>query len=217
MEGYVSAKQLAKTVMICLGLTALLDLISVGLAFSQLSLLGRAAVGAVSMEEAQASDKLVALASGALVLLLLVNAYFFLSWMKRAHRNLDAFGVSSGYSDSYVRWAFFIPFANLVRPYRVMKAIWDGSVPADQKLIGKSSQILTMWWAAWIISGFFGRAGNGFDKEGSSISALETATNIGIIGTLINMAAAVLAILSVRAITERQESCASGQVAHEFD
>jgi hypothetical protein len=216
MEGYVPLKQMAKLLVIGLGVAAFLDLVEIGLYFDQLNLLQRAANGLVNEGEAEASDLRVQIVAVLGFGLLLINAYLFVTWMKRAHRNLYAFGVYSHISESYVRWAFFIPFVNLVRPYRVMKAVWDGSIPVGSGSLGRSSQILTLWWAAWIMSGFAERAAGSMAK-GSSISSLQTATSLGIVATLIHLAAAVLAILSIQAITARQESCASGQVAEEFD
>jgi hypothetical protein len=130
---------------------------------------------------------------------------------------LYAFGVPSPYSPAQVGWAFFIPFVNLVRPYTIVKLIWQGSIPVDEKLLGRSTQILSLWWGSWIVSGVSERIGNTMAKAGNDIPNLKSATVVSIIGAVVRLLAAAAAIRVVDALTRRQESCASGQVAQEFD
>jgi len=63
-------------------------------------------------------------------------------------------GALSGHPMSFtpgwsVGW-YFVPIANLFKPYLAMKEIWQRS-HKDQSV---SSAILGLWWAAWLISYF---------------------------------------------------------------
>ena len=86
------------------------------------------------------------------------TALFFSLWTYRITKNLLPLDYrdqrfSPGWS---VGW-WFIPVLNLLRPYQVMKEIWQGSFPnagADRQpapLIPPTSLLLGWWWAAWLI------------------------------------------------------------------
>jgi hypothetical protein len=218
MAGYISVKSTAMVVMILLGVEALIEVLEIAFSASQLALLDRAALGLVGDEEADANDTRLQVLAVFKIVTLLVTATFFVMWMSKAHRNLYAFGVPSNYSPAQVGWAFFIPFVNLVRPYSILKLIWQGSIPVEDKLVGRSTQILSAWWGTWIVSGFLDRiSGSMIKSSGQTIESLKSATSMGIVASIVRLVAAGLAVRVVDAITKRQESCASGQVAQEFD
>ena len=86
------------------------------------------------------------------------TALFFSLWTYRSSQNLLPLvyhdqRFSPGWS---VGW-WFIPVLNLLRPYQVIKEIWQGSYPhtgADRQpapLISPTSPLLGWWWAAWLI------------------------------------------------------------------
>ena len=84
----------------------------------------------------------------------------FLTWEYRVHRNLEALGARGLKRKS--RWAviwYFVPFANLVMPYLVLREIWKGSNPyADlsNAFAWKNSSVpnwMLAWWISWILSG----------------------------------------------------------------
>jgi hypothetical protein len=217
MVGYISVKSTATLVMILLGLTALVELLEIVFSASQYALLDRAAAGLVGTAEAEANDTRIEVLGVFQVVLLFVTATAFVIWMSRAHRNLYAFGVPSPYSPAQVGWAFFIPFVNLVRPFTIVKLIWQGSVPVDERLIGRSTQIMSIWWGTWIVSGLFERVGNSMAKSGHDIPNLKSATMVSMLSAAVRLVAAAMAIRVVDGLTKRQDSCASGQVAQEFD
>jgi hypothetical protein len=218
MAGYISVKSTAMLVMILLGLTALAEVLEIVFSASQYSLLDRAAEGLVGAAEAEANDTRIAVLGVCQLVLLFATAAAFVTWMSRAHRNLYAFGMPSPYSPAQVGWAFFIPFVNLVRPLTIVKLIWQGSVPVDERLIGRSTQVMSIWWGTWIVSGLFERVGNSMSKAGEhDIATLKSATMVSMISAVIRLVAAAMAIRVVDGLTQRQESCASGQVAQEFD
>lgn len=59
---------------------------------------------------------------------LLAAAVTFLLWFHRAHKNLGDAGLEwLEFSSAWAVGGFFVPFLNLVRPYAVMKEVWQGS------------------------------------------------------------------------------------------
>lgn len=88
------------------------------------------------------------------VALFITIAIFFLIWIYRTNKNLHALSreqmkYTPGWS---VGW-YFVPIANLIMPYQVMKEIWQVS---HKDPIAKPA-IVGWWWCLWIISGLMDR------------------------------------------------------------
>lgn len=66
------------------------------------------------------------------IVVYIATVVFFLMWVYRARENLTAFGVGKRqlqYSSGWAVGSFFVPFVNLVVPYRAMKELWQKSGP----------------------------------------------------------------------------------------
>lgn len=82
----------------------------------------------------------------------------FCKWFHRAYANVQyAFQVGGlQYSPNWASGAFFIPFINLVVPYRVAREIWVGSQPGIQSVSGAravsdSSSWIEHWWGLFLL------------------------------------------------------------------
>lgn len=108
------------------------------------------------------------------VILAIVLGVFFLRWIYRVNQNLHV--LSERPLEFTPGWAvgwYFIPFANLYKPFQVMKEIW---IVAHR---GESPErsLLNQWWTLWIISQFLGRlafriALRAEGREGQTLSNL---------------------------------------------
>lgn len=96
--------------------------------------------------------------------LLIAAAVVFLMWVHRANTNLgllsgSAMAFTPGWS---VLW-FFIPVANLVKPYQVVKEIWLVShrsrevLLLGEKVAGSGAGLVGWWWFSFILSALVGR------------------------------------------------------------
>lgn len=79
----------------------------------------------------------------------------FLSWIYRINKNLNALSwddmrFTPGWS---IGW-YFIPIANLFKPYQVMKEIWEVAHRGESS----GQPLLGWWWGLWIISNIAGNA-----------------------------------------------------------
>jgi hypothetical protein len=97
-------------------------------------------------------------ADGYALLLSYVLAIAFLMWVHRIHRNLPALGATGlrqtpGWA---VGW-YFIPFANLVKPYQGMKDAWNACAPDQAASVSSFAsrpgpQLVKIWWRLFIVS-----------------------------------------------------------------
>lgn len=118
-----------------------------------------------------------------------LTAVVFLMWLTRAHKNLNTFGEDLRGYGTVVVW--FVPVVNLWMPYHVVREIWHKSGPP--RTAEPTAWFLRAWWACWV---------------GSSLVPIgEALFDIGglvILGKLLKVAAAGLAIAVVFDLSERQ-------------
>ena len=129
-------------------------------------------------------------------------AGFFLRWFYVSHKNLSALGIkglsqTSGWAVGY----FFVPFANLIRPFEAAKEMWQGSdVAIPKSEYGYEwrsvpvSKIVGAWWITWMIASVAGNM--------TTFSSLPGADAFF---SLLNFAAAVLCVVFMKGVSDRQE------------
>jgi hypothetical protein len=149
---------------------------------------------------------------------------FFLRWFYRAYSNLPALGAEPRLRRGWAIAGWFVPILWLWRPKQIANDIWRGSDPSVRAVhlhITKTSvtPLLTVWWAAWIITGTLGfsaarlvwdaptAADAGVSAALGIASDAEDVRSTAVVDLVANgsdIVAAVLAILVVRTLTSRQ-------------
>ena len=91
------------------------------------------------------------------VVIFIISGILILRWIYRANYNARRIGASGmrftpGWS---VGW-YFIPIANLWKPYQAMKEIWKTSRNPQNWGSQTVSSLLPWWWFFWIMSSIFG-------------------------------------------------------------
>jgi hypothetical protein len=125
---------------------------------AEIRLLQRAQRGEpVTIGEVEASDDWVATVVVLWLVSWLVAVIVWLIWQHRAHRRLRQLGTQGlQFTPGWgVGW-WFIPIANLWKPYQAIKALWVASDPEKRSSDwreGKASTILRWWSGAFLVSG----------------------------------------------------------------
>jgi hypothetical protein len=93
----------------------------------------------------------------------LSTAILFFAWFYRAHKNLPVLGAQGlSYTPRGTLGWWFVPFANLVRPYQVMREVWKASNPEGRSAngMGWKSLVVTpklkLWWGLWLMNFLIG-------------------------------------------------------------
>lgn len=209
---YVSAR--ARAMAAC----TLIVLVCVACAFlvlaytNQLSLLQRVKdQERVTRKEAEANDNRIDMLDNSRSVLFVIAGVVYLVWIHRANRNLSSLGVARrqftpGWS---VGW-WFVPFAHLVQPFRVVREIWAGSDPhngADDltRRTPSTAPILGFWWATWIVAELASNVGRRWGAD-NNINSSMSATKIQIFETVLFIVSGILATIIVWQITRNQEA-----------
>ena len=147
------------------------------------------------------------------LLVFVALAVAFLMWLHRASKNLPALGNPPQRIEFTPGWAvgwFFIPFANIVMPYKAVREVWEKSEPSirteDDFMFTppSSAPLLVGWWIAFIATNVAGNISAKLLEQAKTDEALRFTAGVDTIASLLGIVAAVLAILVVRGIDRRQ-------------
>jgi hypothetical protein len=139
----------------------------------------------------------------------LATAAVFLWWLYRAHRNLPALGAADlGFTPRSAVSAFFVPVLNVVVPVRVMREVWNRSDPTVGKprsgCLMKTSPWVAWWWGVFVCSILLDPVV--FRIAGDLQARLTVGTTVLLVlGQLLEMSAAVLAMVIVWSVNQGQQ------------
>ena len=137
----------------------------------------------------------------------LTTVVFYGMWLYRSYDNLRAFDSSRplNYSPGWAVGSFFVPFVNLVVPYRAVKEVWQKSGPPEEALLSEPSPPawFPAWWLFWLLASF--AANISFRVSMNENVPESTATLVSIVAGVLTVPAAFFAYMVVNSIDKRQE------------
>jgi uncharacterized protein DUF4328 len=196
---------------------AVLDVVGAASGLAQLRLLQGAAVGReIADATAAANDARQALIGGVQAILFVITAIFFLIWIFRAYKALEALGhPSEQFTPGWAVGYWFIPFLNLYRPYQIVKELWlksaaaSAAARADSEVAPPAAPVsapalIGWWWAVWLIDNALGRALMQQVRTADTLDELIRMSQTAIFSDLFSLVPAALAIAIVRGIDRLQ-------------
>ncbi len=211
-DNYRSAKGLSYFAIAGLSIVAAIDLLSVVISFAQIAIPD----WAMDFDDGTSSSIWLLIQSILFLLqfpILILTMIMFLVWLNRANKNLTPLqGRDIEFSSGWAVGWWFIPFANLVKPFQVVREVWyesDPIVDTEHRFLSASLRsaptYMAVWWAFWIISNIAENiAARVFDPDD-----MQTVTISGyafVVSGILSCIAAGFAIKVVWDITQRQES-----------
>ena len=140
----------------------------------------------------------------------ILTVVLFLMWVYRSYRNLSPLKARNlEFSPGWAVGWWFVPLANFVKPFQIIRELWNESDPDFDEDLGympsslDTPETVGFWWAAFLISGFAFRISDRMVENDGSVNKYFPVAFL--VASIINAAAAILAILIVKTITERQE------------
>ena len=211
-----ATKDLATWVMVLLITQIALDLIQWLALLHRIDVLERirSGSGTVTPVQANAADGAVSAAAGIGSLVFIATVVLWCIWQHRAQQN--AIVLAGGGLRFTPGWAvgwWFIPFANLVKPFQTVRELWKASQGARWREI-PTWPLLGWWWGIWLAANvhvWFGSSGFGVGI-GSEVGSPTTIGNAisrdqwELLSLVLEIAAAVLAVVIVRSIEQLQQA-----------
>jgi hypothetical protein len=140
---------------------------------------------------------------------LVAAAVFFGIWVHRASKNLRGLGRHGmQFTPGWCVGWFYVPFANLVRPFKAVSEIWRASTSDPESdgngwsMMGTSTALLGVWWGTWL-------TGNIVSNISGRVDDPSVSGGIGLLGSGLLFVAAISCILLMRGISARQEEAAA--------
>ncbi len=199
-EGFKDPTKLTKWLKVFLCLSVAIAVLSIWSNYLQYEMLndfknGVYASEAAAIADAEANDTRQQIIGMIYTLVLIATLICFLKWVYRANSNVRKLGAEGltftpGWS---VGW-FFVPFANLWKPYQAMKEIFKASKSPTDWANQTSPPILGWWWGFWIISGFLGQASFRMSRGAEEIDELLVANVLALISDVIDIPSAIITI-----------------------
>jgi hypothetical protein len=124
-------------------------------------------------------------------------------WVHRAYRNLRALGHQPATSPAMAVAWFFIPIANLWKPLGVVREMWRSMLP------GRSERLLGLWWACWLAGILLGTIQMQLSIRETNLASHTLPLLLSLASDAVWIAAALLLIKIIRAVTGAQEEAAA--------
>ncbi len=142
-------------------------------------------------------------------LVFVLTAVVWLVWLKAAYKNLTLVGSRrTKFTPGWAVGYWFVPFINLVRPYQIMKELWNRSDDENQSATDSlyTPSILPAWWATWILSNFAGNLMFRQSLAADDLASFLVSTKTGLINDGLTVLAGSFAIFIVLQIWKRQKA-----------
>jgi hypothetical protein len=158
--------------------------------------------GQVNLDEGAELDTLSALGSlvsVAYIATFIISVVMVGMWIYRGHANLRAAGADGlEFTPGWAVGWFFVPVANLFKPFQAMRELWNVSHAQDDSFGQPAPSMLVVWWACYLIGTFFQRASARISLGHETSYILEG------ISSLILIASAWYLLQIVRRVTQAQ-------------
>ncbi len=168
------------------------------LAIEGFTILDQAAAGTLSSVEAAAYERTATSNDGFGLLVVIATSIAFLAWLSRSVENVPPLG--RGTPRHSPRWSmgwWFVPVANLFMPYQVVADLYRRMALGGPKGV-QSVAIVVVWWLCWLGQGVVARFAGSIPYR--DVSAYRAVLALLVISSVIDLAAAILAIVIVRRI-----------------
>lgn len=140
---------------------------------------------------------------------LVVAVVAFARWEHRIARNAVRLDETCSYTPGWAVGWWFIPLANLVVPYRVLRELWRAS--GRDRSTGPA--YMGAWWGCYVGQLLLGNLAGRVSGEAGSVPLAQLADVIDICSNGLTVVAAVLAVRLVRDLTRRQLQAAGQRLA----
>ncbi len=162
---------------------------------------------AAAIATAESNDSRQGIIGMLQLLVFAVSGIAILKWIYRANYNARELGASNmeftpGWS---IGW-YFVPIANLWKPYQAMKEILKASKNPDNWKSESTPSTLPWWWFLWIVTGVVGNASLKLTIRAEEINELLSANIITMLYDAISIPLSLITLAIIKQIYEYQST-----------
>jgi hypothetical protein len=118
-------------------------------------------------------------------------------WIYRASANAHAMNVEMTITPGWAVGWYFVPIANLYKPFHAMREIWWASHESQGGYEERAPQLVGWWWGLWIIT-------NILANVAWRLGELGVGPTLDLVASMLNVALCIVLIMIMREITTSQ-------------
>jgi len=190
-----SSRTRSRVVLIALGVVGAILFLSAFHEIAGFQLIHQAELGTLTVADADSYDSTTQGLAGLFLIGLIATAISYLAWLSRAVDNIPS--LTGRTPQNTPRWAigwWFVPFANLFKPYQVVKEV---QLLLAQPGVRVGTALTLAWWLTWAIGNVFAGITSRL-PEPQNLTELSGYFTVNLVSDLLLAVAAVLAFLVVR-------------------
>jgi hypothetical protein len=192
--------------------SAAISWIAVGFDYSQVRLAIIAPEGQTISEQTRTAQARIGFFVGAAqITILAITAVTFLTWLHRVRVNVRALGARRlSYARQWTILGFLVPFLNALRPYQVVREIWQASDPGSGDPLAwkgvKAPPLIAVWWGLFVAYFVFEAISYVSLRSTMQAATIQQSYAIGLVADLCAALSASFAYFVVARISEAQEA-----------
>jgi Domain of unknown function (DUF4328) len=200
MEDVRPNEQRAKTAKILIWIVLAMEILMLISDFLEYQLLSNASAGGIiSPESATANDLRQQIIAIVFLIVYITSVVTFINWFRRAYYNLHTQISNLRFDEGWAAGAWFVPFVNLVRPYQIMKELYEETEHllaerGENHNPQNSTALLSGWWALWIIVGLIGNFILRYSLNADEIEELMVVSVASIISSIVSIPLSLSAV-----------------------
>ena len=207
-----SAATRARWVVWLLMANVLLAIVSVGLSLWGKATMAGYEAGDLDVADLDRFDALWQSSGLVAIAVYIPTVIAWLAWSSRTVDNEDALRIGpSKYTPRMAIAWWFLPFANLIVPYRVHRDIYD----RYHRGVAAGAGIVVLWWVVWLVDNIFGNVVGRYWLAAETFPALQTGLTLFVASALLTAVSAIIAITLVQRIQRRADVVAASPVEPE--
>ena len=142
--------------------------------------------------------------AGVAFVVFLATAITVLRWIMLTNRNAQTWSDQVTISPGWAAGWFFVPFANLIKPFEGVAATWRATVaPDDIDSVGVPT-ILRWWWGLWVASSIWGNVAFRLSLDAETTRQLVRAHAATIAGLAIDVPLTIVLVRIVARLSTMQ-------------
>lgn len=157
--------------------------------------------------ELQTSDLLQLVTAALTLLAFAVSGFLILKWIYRVNSNAHVYSSEMKVSPGWNVGFFFVPIANLWKPFQGIRETWEVSTMHGWDVPGW----VRWWWGLWLASNFLGNASFRVELGAETIQDMMVAAFLDTVSAIVGIPVALLLIRLIRTLTAAQEAMRHGE------
>ena len=140
--------------------------------------------------------------------LFIISGFTFIMWFRRAYYNLSI-RTTAVHDHSWAAGSWFVPFLNLIRPYRIMMELSSKTSQLinlrTTQFTHSNSTLIGMWWTLWILGNFGGNLLMRETLSAETVEELLQSTSVAIGVSAFMIPVSIVTVLMIQSYAQKEE------------